>query len=103
MSDGEEIKREPLPRGLHRMVVSGDSMMPLAFDGQEIWVTEQRPQEGDVAVIETKAGEIYFKRVHFHGKDIHCLSINQDFRFKPLDLKESDIARMRRVVGTWWY
>jgi len=53
-----------LPQDAHLVRISGDSMIPIALDGQSVWVVNVLPHDGDLAVIEPRDGPLLFKRVY---------------------------------------
>lgn len=78
-------------------------MIPTALDRQYVWVVDEEPKDGGLAVIERDGG-LLIKRVHFDGERVHCLSVNQDPRFKPIVInRKKENVQLKRVVGTWWY
>lgn len=91
-----------LPDGAHLVRIFGDSMVPVALDGQAVWVIEAKPVDGDLAVIEPREGPMLFKRVYRRDHGWECVSSNAAPEFKPIPLKDSEIRRIRKVVGTWW-
>lgn len=89
----------PLRSDLHAIQVRGDSMMPIAVNGQFVICTRERPEDGDLAAIELEDGEILFKRVYWQGKRLLCHSINPAPQYRPIVLKRTDWRRMYRVWG----
>jgi len=96
--DTEHIR---LPKGLHAVRVHGDSMIPVALDGQYALVAETAAESGDLAVIECKDGRIMMKRISITDHIVSCASLNPDPHYKPIILKRSEIRRMRKIVGVW--
>ena len=89
----------PVPKDLHAVRVIGDSMSPLALNGQYLLCTNDPPSDGDVAVVEVigQAGPL-FKRVRIEGDTIYLLSVNPDPRHQTVrTLRRSEIRRIRRV------
>jgi SOS-response transcriptional repressor LexA len=97
----QPLGRLPVPVGLHAVKVVGDSMVPLALDGQFVLCTDDVPADGDLAIVELREeDEVFFKRVYLHGRDIVSLvSINPDPRLRSRVLKRREIRRMRKVWG----
>lgn len=91
-----------LPEGAHLVRVCGDSMVPIALDGQAVWVVDAKPGDGDLAVIEPRDGPMLFKRVYRRDHGWECVSANPAPEFKPVSLRDAEVRRIRKVVGTWW-
>ncbi len=81
--------------------VKGSSMAPLALDGQHVLCTDDRPEDGGLAVVELQDGELLFKRVYYEGKGaITLVGVNPDpHEDKPMRLRLGDVRRIRRVWG----
>jgi SOS-response transcriptional repressor LexA len=101
-AEGHERKIVTIPKSAHLVQVRGDSLSPTVLDSQWVWVVDEEPQDGGIAVIEKPNGEILIKRVYFKDSTVSCASVNQAPEFRPIDLPRKGL-RMRRVVGTWWY
>lgn len=99
---GREERRMTLPSDAHLVQVTGDSMVPIAVSGQYVWVSNEAPASGDLALIELPDDEVLFKRVYYAGNAIQCISINQDPRYAPMTIHRKDVRRMRKVLGTWY-
>lgn len=99
MTETGDLGTIPVPRDLHAVQVIGDSMVPLALDGQYVLCTDDPPATGDVAVVEIKGqSEPLFKRVQIEDDTIYLLSVNPDPRHQALrKVPRSEIRRMRRV------
>jgi phage repressor protein C with HTH and peptisase S24 domain len=95
--EGEERVR--LPGRLHLIVVTGDSMAPLAVNGQHVLCTDEIPQHGDLAVIEMEDGELLFKRVQFDGNRVHLVSVNPDPQYSLITIKKGAWRSIRKVWG----
>ena len=65
-----------LPQDAHLVRISGDSMIPIALDGQSVWVVNVLPHDGDLAVIEPRDGPLLFKRVYRRDHKWECVSAN---------------------------
>jgi len=93
------------PANVHMVLVSGDSMSPTALDGQQVFVLREDPEDGGLAVIEKKNGEVLFKRVYFDRKEdwrkVQCQSVNQDPKYRPITLKRSEVRHIYKIKGTW--
>lgn len=102
-AEGHERRTIKLPASAHLVQVSGDSMAPTAMHRQFVWVVDEPPKDGGLAVIEND-GELMIKRVYFEdgGKEVTAMSVNQDPHFRPIKLHAKGL-RLKRVVGTWWY
>ena len=99
-SDHGDLGRDKLPPDLHEIEVVGDSMVPLALDGQFLLVTNDAPRTGDVAVVELRdCDELLFKRVQIEPPKVICVSVNPDPRFPVITTRLNQIRRMRKVWG----
>ncbi len=99
---GREERRMTLPSDAHLVQVTGDSMVPIAVSGQFVWVSNESPVNGDLALIELPDDEVLFKRVYLAGNMLQCISINQDPRYAPMMIHRKDVRRVRKVLGTWY-
>ncbi len=101
-AEGREEGRLKLPSDAHLVRVTGDSMVPVVCHGQHVWVSNEPPRDGDLAVIEREDGEVLFKRVSFIGGQIVATPVNQDPHYKPEVLDRRSVRRMKRVLGAWY-
>lgn len=99
---GREERRMTLPSDAHLVQVAGDSMLPIAVSGQYVWVSNESPVNGDLALIELPDDEVLFRRVYYMDKAVQCVSINQDLKYPPMILRRKEICRLRKVLGTWY-
>lgn len=101
VSEGAERygESEEIPDDAHLVRVHGDSMSPLALDGQFVIVTEAEATSGDLAVIETKDGEIIFKRIQIEGEKIYCQSLNQAVSYPLIVKRVTEVRKKRKVWG----
>lgn len=91
--------RVAIPPDAHLIKVHGDSMFPVAENGQFVIVTDEEAKSGDLAVVETKDSEIVFKRISIQEDSVICISINRQREYEPIVKKRSEIRRMRKVWG----
>lgn len=99
-TDHGELGRDRLPSDLHEVQVVGDSMIPLAMDGQYVLVTNADPQTGEIAIVELKdTDELLFKRVQIEPPNLVCVSVNPDPRFPVLTFPLRRLRRMRKIWG----
>jgi len=96
-----DTKHIILPKHIHAVRVHGDSMIPVALDGQYALVADAEAESGDLAVIECRDGRIMIKRVSITDHVVSAASLNPDPHYKPIILKRSEIRRMRKIVGVW--
>ena len=97
--DDHYRQRRKLPPRTHLVRVIGDSMMPVALNGQYVFVVPEPPDDGGLAVVEKKDGEVLFKRVHFQGKEVFCQSVNPDPKYRPVVLKKSQVRHFYKIIG----
>lgn len=64
----------------YALTVKGDSMEPLIKDGSIIFYKEQPTVEnGEVAIVEIKGGEVTCKKFYFNGEKVVLRSINDKY------------------------
>jgi len=98
VSDELEAYDTTVPGDLIAFEVRGDSMQPLALDGQVVLaLRDVRPTDGDLAVIEMKDGTHSFKRIHIHGEQWILVAINPTH--EPHVCGERAIQRAMKVWG----
>jgi len=88
-----------MPPDLHGVEISGDSMIPVALEGQHVLCTRQPLRDGDLAVIEATEEQILFKRIHWEGNLLACDSVSPAPGFPSRRLKRGEIRHMYRVCG----
>jgi phage repressor protein C with HTH and peptisase S24 domain len=99
-TDHGDLGRDRLPADLHEIQVIGDSMSPLALEGQFLLVTNAAPKSGDIAVVERiDMEELLFKRVQIEPPSVLCVSVNPDPHYPVLTIPLKLIRRMRKVWG----
>ena len=98
----EAMGEVELPSDLHAELVVGNSMNPVARDGQIVLMREKGPADGDLGMIELKTGERYFKKVWQEGKAkaFNLTSINEVDDHRPMLVPFSKVRRARRWFGT---
>jgi len=82
--------------------VDGNSMSPVAWEGQHLLVhLEEPPKNGNLAVVRTKDERVYFKRYFYDDRlqIVSLLSVNPTEPLDPVHLERHDIAHSYRVVG----
>jgi len=84
--------------------VNGNSLAPLARDGQYVLVdlSDRSVRDGDIAAVETQGGETYVKRWYRHDGEIVLTSLNPVEPQPPVRLKEKQIRQAFVVVGVWF-
>jgi len=103
-----EFDHEAEPLLLGRQVgcleVHGDSLAPLARDGQHILVdlSDRTVRDGDIAAVETRGGDTYVKRWYRHDGEIVLTSLNPVEPQAPVRLKEKQIRQVFVLVGVWF-
>jgi SOS-response transcriptional repressor LexA/transcriptional regulator with XRE-family HTH domain len=81
----------------YALKVKGDSMFPKLDEGDVIIVSpQQEAKSNNLAVIRTKKGDVYLKKVIFAQNTILLQSINPNYA--PLSLKVSDIKFIHPVI-----
>jgi phage repressor protein C with HTH and peptisase S24 domain len=92
---------EKLPDDLHLIRVIGDSMIPLALNGQYVLCTHEQPVNGGLAVVELEGDdELKFKRVYFRGRDlIELVSLFNPDPLVPPPLIPLQKVRLHKVWG----
>ena len=99
-TDHGDLGRDRLPNDLHEIEVKGDSMIPLALDGQFLLVTNAAPRSGDIAIVELQeTDELLFKRIQIEPPNLICVSVNSEPRFPVITIPLRKVRRMRRVWG----
>ena len=87
-----------VPGDLIAFEVRGDSMQPLALDGQVVLaLRDVRPADGDLAVIELKDGTHSFKRIHIHDEQWILMPVNPTH--EPQVCRQREIRRAMKVWG----
>ena len=97
-SDQMPAEETPIPENLCAYVVRGDSMDPLAWDGQRVLaLVDVEPEDGDLAYVELLDDRCMFKRVHKKGRRWLLVSVNP--HHPPVEIKTSEIRRAYKVWG----
>lgn len=91
-----------LPEDAHLARVFGDSMASVILDGQMVLCTNETPQSGDLAVIETSDDRLLVKRIYITDGEVLCISLNHDPKFKPIRIPRDQVRRWRKVRGILW-
>jgi len=101
-----EHEGEPLglPAHTFHVQVQGNSMAPLARDGQSVFVDcgDRLPRDGEFVVVQTSNGRTYFKRYFDEGEDVYLVSFNPVDQQKPIRLSKGQLERVCVVVGVWF-
>jgi phage repressor protein C with HTH and peptisase S24 domain len=99
--DPEQVTgREKWPRDPHLVRVEGDSMIPVALPGQFVICTFDRPESGDLAVIQlAEDGELLFKRIYWKGDEVQLISVNPDPKYPPVLVPKRAIRKIHKVWG----
>jgi phage repressor protein C with HTH and peptisase S24 domain len=94
------MSKVKIPRDLHFIRVEGDSMIPVALPGQYLQCTAEKPDSGDLAVVElADDDELYFKRVYFSKERVDMVSANPDPKYAPRSVSRRAIRSMHKVWG----
>jgi len=90
-----------IPRAARLIEVRGDSMRPLAWPGQHVIVLPERPNDGDLAVVQLRDGRLLFKRIWWaaRGRRASLLSLRAEEPEPPIEVPAREIARLWRVIG----
>lgn len=87
-----------VPAALSEYRVRGDSMEPLARDGQIVLVDgDTPPKDGDLAIVEFEDDTSTFKRVYRRGPTWFLMPINP--AYPPAERPASDIRQAWQVWG----
>lgn len=107
--DQESFETMEIPAGVGVIVVRGDSMMPLAWSGQKVFLrpSDEEPKKGDLVVVWTnESGTVrhYFKRwVKKTAKGVELESVNEGEGIKKKTfIAAEDFGRVRIVIGVWY-
>jgi len=93
-----ERNQENRPDNLVGFRVRGDSMEPIARDGQLVLIEKGAPvKDGDLAIVELKDGTRSFKRVHRKGKQVILQPVNPSHNADVVSTIE--VAQMTRIWG----
>jgi len=84
--------------------VHGDSLAPLAFHGQHVFIdlTDRTIENGCIVALETTDGRTFVKRWFRRDRVIVLESINPVDPQPPVLLKEKDIRQAYVVIGVWF-
>ena len=90
-----------IPRAARLIEVRGDSMRPLAWPGQHVIVLPERPNDGDLAVVQLRDGRTLFKRIWWaaRGRRASLVSVRTEEPEPPIEVPAREIARLWRVIG----
>jgi phage repressor protein C with HTH and peptisase S24 domain len=98
VADGEAPYHEKKPDNLVGFRVRGDSMEPIARDGQIVLVEKgDTVRDGDLAIVELTDGTRTFKRVHRKGRQVILQPVNPSHNADVVPADE--VQRMTRVWG----
>jgi len=83
--------------------ILGNSMAPVAYDGQLVFVDtrEQPARDGDLVVVKAR-GRACFKRFYKEEEMVALLSVNPVEHQPPVRLAVRDIERLHVVRGVWF-
>jgi len=98
----ERYETISVPPRIGSLRVEGNSMSPVAWDGQHIlFLLEVPPKNKDLAIVKTNDGKVYFKHYFYDRarKLISLLSVNTTEPLEPILLSPADIASSYKVVG----
>ena len=95
-----------LPDTVTMMRVHGDSMQPLAWEGQYVLLAspDRSATSGDLVVVSSRTRGILFKRIFWVDRPRNkrsCIlhSVNPVERIEPIELPEDDLDDIRVVMG----
>jgi len=90
-----------IPEEATLIEVHGESMLPLARDGQHIVGVEQSVDNGDLAAVQDNKGRLYFKRVWWRkGRRAMLLeSVRREIVEPPVALTAKQIKRVWKIIG----
>lgn len=98
VADDAEPYQLERPQSLTGYRINGDSMEPLARDGQIVLTADVNDVvSGDLAIVEREDGTHSFKRVHFQDGVVILQSVNPSYA--PEMIKRRDVRRISRVWG----
>ena len=98
VAEGLEPYDTPIPAGMIGYRVHGDSMEPVARDGQTVIATpDVDVKGGDLAVVELNDDSHAFKRVYYQDGRIVLQSVNTIY--PPKIVKRREVRRIMRVWG----
>jgi hypothetical protein len=93
-----EHTQVPPPDQLVAFRVEGDSMEPVARDGQVVLaLRDVQPKDGDLAHVELEDGTVTFKRIYIRRDRWLLLPVNP--AYNPTDVPASEIRRAMKVWG----
>jgi len=80
--------------------VVGDSMEPVALDGQVALFVAQAPSHGDLAYVELRDGRSFFKRAWIYEREWVLVSVSPRPGEEPVVVPTRQVARAFRWKGT---
>lgn len=89
-----------IPQGLEVFECKGDSMAPVALDGQYLLVHPDAPvRSGDLVIVALDDGRTLFKRYWDDGQTVTLESVNQQSHHRPIVARAAAVRWVKRVVG----
>jgi len=90
-----------VPKGAVALEVRGDSMQPVAYEGQAVIAVDLPVENGDLVAVEMKDGRQFFKRWWWReGRKLAILeSVRREAIEPPVPIKLRDCRHVWRVVG----
>jgi len=90
-----------LPQGAVALEVRGDSMRPVAYDGQAVIAVNAPVENGDLVAVEMKDGRQFFKRWWWRKgrKQAILESVRREAIEPPVPIRLRDCRRVWKVVG----
>ena len=97
----DPVEHRELPEGVVALEVRGDSMRPVAFEGQAVLAVELPVENGDLVAVEMKDGRQFFKRWWWReGRKLAILeSVRREAIEPPVPIKLRDCRRVWKIVG----
>jgi len=91
-----------IPQDVELERVEGNSMRPVAWDGQIVCFASDPPAKGELGRIELRNGERYFKRCWVRSKDKAFVleSTNPAEPHEPMVVPFRKVKRARKWIGT---
>ena len=89
-----------VPRGAVALEVRGDSMQPVAYEGQAVIAVDEPLDDGDLAAVEMSDGTQYFKRWWQSSPTQAILvSVSHATIEPPVPIRLRDCRRVWKIVG----
>ena len=80
--------------------VRGDSMRPVAWDGQVVVFGREAVEDGDLGLVLLRDGRAYFKRVWLFDDHLSLESANPAYPERPVEVRHRDVRETMRYRAT---